>query len=329
MIRHGDDLHAFSELDLAILHALQVDGRAPWTRVAAAVGADAATVARHWQAMADQSLAWLTAWPTPQRWSESTDVAVVLLDPATSVSTLDDLARLPWVLSVDETSAGPLVLVAGAGGLPLLAERVREIDGHGGIVRRMDVAAAILGEDSAWRLRALSRQQEQMVREPVRGEVPRPPHAEVVTELAAVLEDDPRLPAAAVAAQLGVSEATARRTIDRAVASGQIRIGCDLAMPSAGYRRGAVLWARAADPEQAAVRAARLPQTHRVGLLVGAAPLYVGVRARSLTDLAQIEAAWGPGVEVADRWTVLRAVKRNGHLLGEDGRTIGRVPPRW
>lgn len=329
MIRQVSVPHGFSELDLAILHALQIDGRAPWTRIASAVGADAATVARHWQAVAEQSLAWLTAWPTPERWSASTDVAVVLLEPGTAVSIVDDLAALPWVLSVDETSAGALLLVAAAGGLPMLGARMREVEGRGAVVRRMDVAAVIVAEDSGWRLRALSRSQERLMRDAPPGDRPRPPRREIVAELAAVLEADPRLPAAAIAAQLGVSEATARRTVDRAIASGQIRVGCDVAMPAAGYRRGAVLWARASDPEQAAIRAARLPETHRVGILVGAAPLYVGVRARSLTALAAIEAAWGEGVDVTDRWTVLRARKRNGHLLDQEGRSVGRVPPRW
>lgn len=324
-----EDLRELDELDLAIVHALQIDARAPWTRVAAAVGADAATVTRHWQDLREESLAWLTAWPTPERWSATTDVAMVLLDPRTPAAAVDQVVRLPWVLSADDTSAGVLVLIAGAGGLPVLGERVREISGLGARVRRMDVAAAIVAEDSSWRLRVLSRQQQRALRDPSRPDEARPPRAERVAEVAEVLDDDPRMPAASVAKLLGVSEATARRTVDRAVAAGLLRLGCDLAMPAAGYRRGAVLWGRAHDPEGAAARAARLPEVHRVGILVGRAPLFVGVRSRSLADLQQIEQAWGDDVEVADRWTVLRGIKRNGHLLDLSGRSVERVPLRW
>ncbi|MFK4729730.1 AsnC family transcriptional regulator [Agromyces mediolanus] len=322
-------MDAFDELDLAIVHALQIDARAPWTRVAAAVGADPATVARHWQALRDESLAWLTAWPTPERWSSTTDVAVVLLDRSTTPERIDELARLSWVLSVDESSAGWLLLVAGAAGLAALGERVRTLDETGARIRRVDIAAAIPAEDSNWRLRVLSRGQQRLLgAAPQTGEV-RAPRPEVVAELAEALEQDPRMPAAALGTALGVSEATARRTVERAVAAGVLRLGCDLAMPAAGYRRGAVLWGRAADAEAAAARAVQLPEAHRVGILVGPAPLFVCVRARSLTELQRIEHAWGAEVEVADRWTVLREVKRNGHLLDAAGRSSARVPVRW
>jgi DNA-binding Lrp family transcriptional regulator len=324
-----DALRDLGELDLAIVHALQIDARAPWTRVAAAVGADAATVTRHWQALREESLAWLTAWPTPERWSSTTDVAMVLLDPRTSADVVGEVVRLPWVLSADDTSAGVLVLVAGSGGLPVLGDRAREIAGLGARVRRMDVAAAIVAEDSTWRLRVLSRQQQRALRDPSRPDEARPPRAEIVAEVAEALDDDPRMPAASVAKILGVSEATARRTVDRAVAAGLLRLGCDLAMPAAGYRRGAILWGRAHDAEGAAARAARLPEAHRVGVLVGRAPLFVGVRSRSLADLQQIEQAWGGDVDVTDRWTVLRGIKRNGHLLDPSGRSVERVPLRW
>ncbi|MGX5697332.1 AsnC family transcriptional regulator [Agromyces soli] len=325
----GDAPTPLGELDLAIIDALQIDARAPWTRIAAAVGADAATVARHWQALQERSLAWLTAWPTPERWSTTTDVGVLLLDRGTGAATVDEVARLPWVLSVDDTSAGWLVLAAGVGGLAVLGEREREVATLGAQVRRMDVAAAIVAEDSTWRLRVLSRRQRLALASTTRRDEVRPPRADVVAELADALDEDPRMPAAALAAVLGVSEATARRTVDRAVASGVLRLGCDLAMPAAGHRRGAVLWARAVDADAAAGRAAQLPEAHRVGILVGPAPLFVCVRARSLTELQGIEQAWGAGVEVTDRWTVLREVKRNGHLLDRAGRSIARVPVRW
>ncbi|MDL9979521.1 Lrp/AsnC family transcriptional regulator [Microbacterium sp. ASV49] len=324
-----DDARALDELDLAIVQALQIDARAPWTRIAAAVGADAATVARHWHALREESLAWLTAWPTPERWSSTTDVAIVLLDRRTSADVVAAVVRRPWVLSADDTSAGVLVLVAGTGGLPLLGDRVREIADAGARVRRMDVAAAIVAEDSGWRLRVLSRSQQRAVRDEHDGGAARIPRPEVVAEVADTLDDDPRMPAATLAQRLGVSEATARRTVDRAVGAGLLRLGCDLAMPAAGYRRGAVLWARSGDVEEAAARASRLPETHRVGVLVGSAPLFVCARARSLTALPRIERAWGDKVEVTDRWTVLREIKRNGHLLDAAGRSIERVPLRW
>lgn len=318
------------ELDLAIITALQGDARAPWARIAAALGADTATVTRHWHALRAEGLAWLTLWPTPQRWARTTDVALVLLDA--DAACRDALLATPWVISLDDTSAGLLAIVADSRGLESLGTRVRALAGLGADIRRMDVAAAIVQEDSTWRLHALPRAQQRLLagQESPRRDA-RPPAAELTAEIAAALGDDPRLPALTLAARLGVSEPTARRALDRAVAAGVLRFGCDLSLPAAGLGRGSVLWARAHDPETAADRAARLPEAHRVGVVVGPAPLFASVRMRSLTALPGIERRWQDAaeVEVADRWTVLRPWKRNGHVLDGSGRSIRRIPVEW
>ena len=318
------------EVDLALIHALQLDARAPWTRISAAIGVDAATVVRHWGALREEGLAWLTAWPTPERWASSTDLALVLVHAGASAAARTAIVRRPWVLGVDETSAGLLLLVAASAGLPQLGERVRDLETEATVLR-MDVAAGVAAEDSTWRLRVLSAVQQRMLRSarPAAAESARPPKPQTVAEIAAALDEDPRMPSATLGARLGVSEATARRAVDRATSAGLLRFGCDLAMPGAGFRRGAVLWARGADPEAAAARAARLPEVHRAVVAVGPAPLSVSVRARSLTALPAIERAWGPDVEIVDRWTVLRPIKRNGHELDAAGRSIARIPPRW
>ncbi|WP_439902333.1 AsnC family transcriptional regulator [Microbacterium azadirachtae] len=328
------DPRVLDEVDLAVVHALQLDARAPWTRIAAAIGVDAATVVRHWSALTDEGLAWLTVWPTAERWASTTDLALVLVHPGIAPDAQAAIVRRPWVLGVDETSAGLLVLVAASEGLPQLGERVRALEADATVVR-MDVAATVSAEDSTWRLPVLSTAQQRLLRPGSGGtrasaaDTARPLKPQVVADIADVLEEDPRMPSAVLAARLGVSEATGRRAVERATAAGLLRFGCDLAMPAAGYRRGAVLWARSADPEAAAARAARLPEAHRAGVAVGPAPVFACVRARSLTALPAIERSWGQDVEIVDRWTVLRSVKRNGHELDASGRSIARIPPRW
>jgi DNA-binding Lrp family transcriptional regulator len=322
---------SLDEIDLAVLHALQIDARAPWTRVAAIIGVDAATVVRHWSALRADGLAWLTAWPTPQRWSSTTDLGVALLDSRIPAEALAAVVRRPWVLSVDETSAGYLALLATSAGLAKLGDRARELADDGAPVLRMDVAASIVAEDSTWRLAVLSHAQQRSLRAgtPAGAATPRPIAPSTLAEITAALDEDARMPAATLALRLGVSEATARRNLERATAAGLLRFGCDLAMPAAGFRRGVVLWGRSEDPEGAAARAARLPEVHRAGILVGAAPLFVCLRARSLTALPAVERAWGGDVQISDRWTVLRSMKRNGHLLDADGRSAARVAPSW
>ncbi|QCQ17998.1 AsnC family transcriptional regulator [Microbacterium sp. RG1] len=321
---------SLSELDLAIVHALQIDGRAPWARIAAAVGADTGTVTRHWQDLRAGGLAWTTIWPTPERWARTTDVALVLMDA--DAAARDAIALMPWVIALDETSAGVLAVVAESGGLEAIGARVRTISGLGAGIRRADVAASIAQEDSTWRLQALSRAQQRLLVAPAgaRRDV-RPPSPEVTAEIAAALADDPRLAVLTLGRRLGVSEPTMRRTLDRAIAAGVLRFGCDLAMSAAGLGRAAVLWARARDVDAAADRAGLLAETHRAGVVVGPSPVFASVRMRTLTALPSIEHRWqdAAAVEVADRWTVLRTWKRNGHLLDGEGRSIRRIPVEW
>ena len=342
------------ELDLAIVHALQIDARAPWTRVASAVGADSATVSRRWEQMQEDSLAWLTCWPRAAQWESSTDLAMVLLSGDADA---DAVSALPWAFSVDETSAGLVALVASSSGLRALGGRARELAevaaGPGGARNRRDpsmhVVSAVIAEDSSWRTRALDARGQRIMAGGSPGASgagaaggagsgagsgagdsggsSRPPKPEVVAELLDALGTDPRMSAAGLARRLGVSEATARRTVERA--SDRLGLGCDLSSWAAGLRRGAMLWARSPQPHASGLRARSAPQSYRVLQIVGPAPLCISVRATTLTALPEFEQALGEGIEIVDRWTVLGTRKRNGHLLDEWGRTRGRVDVRW
>lgn len=332
MSEEGDLL---DELDLALVHALQIDARTPWARVASVLGVDSATVTRHWRGLRERRAAWLTLWPTPQRWAASSDLAIIVLDlpPEPEGSAVRDaVLDLPWVIGVDDTSAGLVAVVASSNGLDALGGHRRHLAALGAREQRMHVVATLAQEDSTWRLSALSRDQQRALTKPrASPTIPRSVAPHIVAEIAAALEDDPRLPTLTLAHRLGVSEPTARRTVERVIASGLLRAGCDLAMPAAGLGRSVVLWARAVDVDAAALRASRLPEAHRVAVAVGTAPLYVAVRTRSLNALPRIEHAWHEtaGLEITDRWAVLRTWKRNGHILDEQGRSIRRVALVW
>lgn len=321
------------ELDLAIVHALQIDARAPWTRIGAAVGADSATVSRRWDAMRADSLAWLTCWPKPAQWESSTDLAMVVLEADADV---EAICALPWALTIDETSAGVVALIASGSGLRTLGARAQELarQANSGRTRpggapRMHVVSAVLAEDSLWRTRALDGRGQRIMAAASIDEAAHPPKPEQVAELLAALAEDPRMSAARLAARLGVSEATARRAVERAAVTGRLGLGCDLAMPAAGLRRGAMLWARSAEPHAAGAQARRLPQAHRVIEVVGPASLCVSVRSTTLTALPELEQQLGLGIEIVDRWTILAERKRNGHLLDDHGRSMSRVDVEW
>ncbi|WZH52313.1 MAG: AsnC family protein [Nocardioides alkalitolerans] len=323
------------EVDLAVVHALQVAPRAPWTQVGAAVGVDAATAARHWDRLVGERLAWWTVWPTPEQWSTTTDVAVVRVRPApgTLDAAADRWCALPWVLGVDETPLGLVALAAGDGGLAALAARVREQETADARLEHVSLAQRVLREDSTWRLRVLAPRQLRVLEGPAAPVDPPPPGAPValVQEVAEALRDDVRTSHAALGRRLGVSEATARRALARVARAGALRFGCDVAMPAVGLGRGVLLAARAVgeDRDGALARVVRDPAVHRVAELVDDAPLLVALRTATLERLPELERGWGSGIEVVGRTAVVRTRKRNGHLLDAEGRSAGHVTPTW
>lgn len=58
-----ENLPSLSELDLALVNALQINPRAAWTDLAKALDVDAATVARRWERLRAAGHAWVTAYP--------------------------------------------------------------------------------------------------------------------------------------------------------------------------------------------------------------------------------------------------------------------------
>ncbi|MET7782244.1 AsnC family protein [Streptomyces mirabilis] len=51
------------ETDLALVHALQIAPRAPWTAVGQALGIDPMTAARRWARLTGTGCAWVTCYP--------------------------------------------------------------------------------------------------------------------------------------------------------------------------------------------------------------------------------------------------------------------------
>jgi DNA-binding Lrp family transcriptional regulator len=323
-----------AEEDLAIVHALQVAPRASWQRIASVVDRDPGTVSRRWARLQEERLAWLTIWPAAGSLAPWFDAALVRLRCRAGRAREVALAagELPWVATVDLTAGTcDVALLLVARGLHALQERIDEVAGIDGVrEHRSSALAAVHADDTRWQLRVLSQRQCQQLRQSGKPlpEAPRPPAAEAVEALLAELSDDVRRPLQQVAERLGLSEATARRTLDRAVASGVLHLGCDLNAAAAGLGRMVLLDVETAHRRTDIVRIARHPAVHRCYEAVDPGAVHVAVRLRSLTDLAAIEAELSDGIagwRVVERLTVTGSVKRNGHLLGPDGRMLRRA----
>jgi DNA-binding Lrp family transcriptional regulator len=335
-IRHHPVL---AELDLAVLHALQVAPRAPWQLIGEVLGVDAATPARRWARLVDERLAWGTVWPTPERHAVHRDAAIVHLDcdPGAVAGVAAAAADLPWALSVDQVAgddADLSVVVVGTG-LGPLADLV-----HGGLAAlpgvrgaRIRFISVVHREDSQWRLPVLSRRQQDRLlvdSRPRDAAVPRPPREDVLDELTAALAEDVRVTVATLARRLGVAEVTARRALDRALGSARLRLGCDVAGSAVGLGRGVELEADSDHVRSAGAALAGLDAAHRLVEAISEAPLVLMARFTSLADTEALEErarTLAPGLTVRTRRTVVRTIKRNGHVLDADGRMERRLDP--
>jgi len=214
-------------------------------------------------------------------------------------------------------------VVLGSGRAPV-HERVDELAARcrSEVVERR-VVAAVHAEDAGWRLGICSASQRRALLARDDRPVPAPPRSELVDELLAALGDDARLSGQELAARVGGSEPTVRRGLDRALRSGAIQLGCDLASPAAGLGRGILLEVEVDDPDRAGRALAGASAVHRCVQTVGAGNLTLGLRLSSLGQLPRREAelaALAPGWQVRGRLTVLRPVKRQGQLLDSAGR---------
>jgi len=93
-------------LDRQIIHALILDGRAPFSRIAAVVGASEQTVARRYRRMHDAALVRVVGLPNSQRLGLSDWMVRLQCVPDAAAAVADALARRPDTSWVSLTSGG-------------------------------------------------------------------------------------------------------------------------------------------------------------------------------------------------------------------------------
>ncbi|HKJ12750.1 MAG TPA: Lrp/AsnC family transcriptional regulator [Ornithinimicrobium sp.] len=319
------------ELDLALVAALMASPRAPWTRVAAAVGVSASAASRRWQRLAEEQLAWTTAHPGKHftDWGVFA-VASLRCDVDRITSAADELADDPMAITVEVMSGATdiEVTIATATWAEYTAYLLTRLPGIEG-VRAVDsmVVTRIHREGSEWRPGALDAAQRNRLptEEGVTAEAPPMDGVDIV--LCQALGEDARMSLEVLAQRCGTSPSSVTRRIRRLVGHGVLALRCDLAAPQ---------WAW---PVQARVRGhlssesrsgpLRTEDTTEVRLAVsgtGEHGMHATVWLRRVVELPDVEqrlcAAW-PGFVVGDRSLTLRTLKRMGNRLGADGRREG------
>ncbi|MBR7835947.1 Lrp/AsnC family transcriptional regulator [Actinospica durhamensis] len=330
------------ELDLALINALQVAPRAPWSAIGAALGVDPVTAARRWERLEASGLAWVTCVAGPLAHSE---FCMAYIDVACSPGHLDDVAavlnRQPEVRYLHQLASDYelLVVIAVPGPADVavyLSERLATTVGVASY--RVHLRTAGYREPSAWRLHTLTPTQRSALEAAARSAV-QPDRRHVRTDavdrsLFALLHEDGRMPANRVAERAGISEASARRRMTRLLVNQLVRLRCEVAQSVSGTPVTAVVRLRVA-PERldaTARQLAVLGETRMCCALAGPDNLLIMVWLPTLGDLPRFEATLAermPGLDVADRAVCLRTLRQMGRLLDASGRAVGRTEEGW
>ncbi|MFJ4902067.1 MULTISPECIES: Lrp/AsnC family transcriptional regulator [unclassified Streptomyces] len=327
-----ENLPPLSELDLALVNALQISPRAPWTELAKALDIDAATVARRWERLRTAGHAWVTAYP----FGGSGAGALIEIDcaPGQAGAVAEQLSADPHAVTVEHAAGGrDLLITAMATGFGALSRYI--VDRLGTIpgitATRAHLVTRSYTEGSVWRLTSLNRSQQEALaasrRSALGGSQQSPEYAELVTAIG----ENGRMSLSELAETLGVSVNTASRRLNRLLESGRLVLRCDLTRSLSGSPV-AVTFFGTVSPEHldsTARELAKLPEIRQCLGLAGPQNLIATVWVSSLVDAQDLEvrlAAALPHLRIADRAVALRAVKLMGRLLDPDGRAIGFVP---
>jgi DNA-binding Lrp family transcriptional regulator len=260
---------ALDDLDLGLIHALQVDARAPFTLVADVLGSSTQTVVRRYRRLHAQAGLRVVALPTPR--SSGAHQWFVRLTAATR-SAHDialALARRPDTSWVRLTSGGTEIVA-------IIDTAPAGPDAHGLLLRDIPRTAGItavsahyllhtyLGGPTAWRGRVDALDAGQQAR--LRAETGTPDDAApdapayLLTDpdrlLLAALREDARLSYADLAAATGTTASTVARRLAELRARGALFFDVDIDPALLGVTVSALLWMQVAPAHLDAVATA-------------------------------------------------------------------------
>ncbi|WP_460689825.1 Lrp/AsnC family transcriptional regulator [Nesterenkonia suensis] len=324
------------EDDLRLLQALQMSPRASWAELGRVLGMGPTTVARRWARLEEAGAAWVSCQPLVER-NAAVAVLEITCRAGDIMTAAQTLAEDSAAMTIDVTSGSRdlLVTVTCPDQLWLssyLLERVAQIPEVESV--RSHVVTHMYSDASRWRLRSLSKREEEKLASAARGAAPGGSAlGGLERRIVELLSVDGRRPAGLLAEELGVSESTVRRRLHSLVASGALRLRCEVA-------RGLTEWhvlewfflrVPPAHIDEAGQALAGIAELRASLSTTGPANLVAAAWLRTVADGQRLEKRLTqrlPWMEVLDRSVVLRPVKLVGRLLDARGLAVGTVPLR-
>ncbi|SHG82664.1 Lrp/AsnC family transcriptional regulator [Streptoalloteichus hindustanus] len=242
------------ELDRGLIHALHIDGRAPFSRVAEVLGVSTQTVTRRYRRLRAELGLRVVGLLDPAQTNETQWMVRLTTTPATAQSLAHSLARRPDTSWVKLTSGGTEIFAIvhpGPGAEPSSSLLLHDIPRRSGItaVSAHCLLHTYLGGPTAWpgRLRALSDEQ----RDRLRADLPTPgaaapPLTRADHDLVDLLRHDGRASYADLAAATGWSQATVARRLADLRAREVVFFDVEVDSAAFGVTTQALLWMRIA-----------------------------------------------------------------------------------
>lgn len=325
-----------SELDYAIVHAVQLSPRVPWTQVAASLGMSERVVARRWDRLVEAGEAWVAPAPGPAGEAYCAAFALVRCQPGERLAVADRLAELPEVASIDVTVGDwDLQLDLVARSLDALGESLMHRLEHTAGLQRVETAlgSRVYREGSKWELQSLDPEQMRALRPDESTGVARQLPALDDTDrlIISVLMEDGRMAWSDVGNRCDVSPQTAQRRIARLQALGVVQLRTHVSWEIAGYPLAMTFLC--AVPSAQIERSGLILRSRRdcrlVAAVVGRYNLFVHLWMPSLDSAVPVEqelAAAIPDLQIIDRLVVAHTRKRLGTVLDVAGRRIRQGP---
>ncbi|WP_131739403.1 Lrp/AsnC family transcriptional regulator [Actinomadura roseirufa] len=319
---------ALDDLDRAVIHALHLDGRAPFSRIAEVLEVSTQTVARRYRRLRAEAGLRVVGLPGGVRGGLTQWMIRLTCAPSATRPLAQSLARRPDTSWVKLTSGGTEIFTivhAPADAADAHAMLLHDIPRKTGItgVSAHCLLHTYLGGPTAWRgiLQALDEGQQALLRRPrpaEDGDAPGPADQALLD----VLRRDGRATHAELAAATGWSPATAARRLAALRASGAVFFDLDVESALFGVATQALLWMSVAPArlDEVATTIARHHEMAVVAATTGPTNLLAEALCSGPADLHHYlthRLAALEGIHTLETAPVLRILKRTGTVTPE------------
>lgn len=281
-------------LDLKLLQALELDGRAPFSRIAQVLGVSDQTVARRFRRLRDSARLRVTGMVDDSRLGRSSWIVRLGCGHHTAGQLASTLARRPDTHYVDLAAGGTEVVCAikprsKQDRDELLLERLQRTP-HVTSVSAHCILRTYYGNSLRWlrKISALDPEEESALRVPASVPLAEPVVPDAADQaMLEVLRRDGRATLTELQAAGGLSEATVKRRLERLRATGVLYLAVEYDHEPLGHGVEALCWLTVAPHAlaRAGLAVADHPAVRFAAAVTGRTNLAVSVLCRTTDDL--------------------------------------------